>query len=477
MKSKLHYISILLLLGHVSCNLSKGTKDKQKPNVVFFLIDDLGWKDLGCYGSEVYETPGIDKLAADGIRFTNAYAAHPMCLPSRVAIMSGKYPSRLGVPGGKHGKGHSPLPLEEVTIAEALKQHEYHTFFAGKWHIGKENAYPQHQGFDINLGGHAKGEPATYFYPYQIGDKVTNVPDLEGGEEGEYLTDRLTDETIRFIKQKKDQPFFVFLSHYAVHIPLEAKDSLLKYYQAKMDTFNFRGEAWQEEGPADRKMHQDNPIYAAMVASVDESVQRIRNTLIDLELDDNTIIVFTADNGGDACKKNQNGYSTSNVPLRAGKCWMYDGGIRVPLIVYQPGSKMNGSVSEHLSTGVDHYPSILEMTGMPLLPDQHVDGISYARVLNEQEVPPRKPIFWHFPNLTLFDWVVGSENASAIFDGEYKLIEYLDNDYTEMYNLKEDISESHNLVGSLPAKTEELYNQLLQWRNEVNAPAPMLPKK
>jgi len=214
-----------------------------------------------------------------------------------------------------------------------------------------------------------------------------------------------------------------------------------------------------------------------VVASVDESVQRIRETLVDLGLDDNTIIVFTSDNGGDGCKKNQNGYSTSNVPLRAGKCWMYDGGIRVPMIVYKPDAKLNGTVSGHLTTGPDHYPSILEMTNSQLLPEQHLDGRSYANALNDKNTPQREPIFWHFPNLTLFDWVVGSENASAIYDGEYKFIEYLDTKRTEMYNLQNDISESVNIIDSMPEKSKELYEKLLQWRKEVNAPAAMLPKK
>lgn len=453
-------------------------KKSKKPNIIFFLIDDLGWTDLGCYNSKVYKTPAIDKLAKEGVKFTDAYACHPMCLPSRVGVLSGQYPARLGVPGGKHGKGHSPLPLSTVTIAEALKKHDYKTFFAGKWHVGLEDAYPEHQGFDVNIGGHSKGQPATYFFPYKKEDHFANVPGLDKkGKHGEYLTDRLTDEAVDFITQNKKEQFFLFLSHYAVHTPLEAKEELTKDSQKIIDNTKYNGPAWTKEGPADCKMYQDNAVYSAMITSVDESVAKIRNTLQKLNLDDNTLIIFTSDNGGDSCKKNYNAQSTSTLPLRAGKCWLYEGGIRVPLIVSWPGKLKKNIVSDHIVTGIDHYPSILDIAGLPLRPKDHLDGKTYKNVVFGKKTKPRGPVFWNFPNLTLFDWVVGSENCSAIRHGKYKLIEFLDNKYIEMYNLEDDISEKNDLSKKEPEKAKELHQMLKNWRKEVDAPGPILPKK
>ncbi|MBI9019459.1 MAG: sulfatase [Phycisphaerae bacterium] len=446
---------------------------KAKPNVVFILIDDMGWKDLSCYGSKIYKTPAIDQLANDGVLFSNAYAAHPMCLPSRVALMSGKYPVRYGAPGGTHPKGHSVLPLSDFTIAEAMKANGYQTFFAGKWHIGQKGAFPENQGFDINLGGHTAGQPASYFYPYKNEKKVANVPNLDGGKNGEYLTDRLTDETVNFIKANKNKPFFVYLSHYAVHTPLEAKKDLVDQSQKIIDGTTFQGPAWTKEGPADRKMHQDNATYAAMVTSVDDSVAKIRKTLKALDLDENTIIVFTSDNGGDACKKDKIAKATSVIPLRGGKCWMYEGGIRVPMIVRWPGIAKAGTISDQVVTGPDHYPAILEMAGLPLRPKDHVDGKSYAPILSGKSNESRGPVFWHFPNLTLFDWVVGSENCSAVRDGKYKLIEFLDNNYVELYDLENDIEEKHDLSKKMPQKTSQMHQTLINWRKNVNAPGPM----
>lgn len=445
--------------------------NNKRPNIIFFLIDDMGWTDLGCYGSKIYKTPAVDLLASEGVKFTQAYASHSMCIASRYAIMSGKYPARNGVPGRDYSG--IPLPLSEVTIAEALKSHGYATFFTGKWHLGKKGAYPEDQGFDVNIAGHSKGQPDSYFYPYKSPKRPDwDVPGLEEGKDGEYLTDRLTDESIKFIRNNRQGPFFVYLSHYAVHVPLQGKPDLVKNYQDVVKNRHFQGPAYIKEGRANQKMHQDNPVYAAMVHSVDQSVAKIMKTLDELNLTDNTILIFTSDNGGDSCKIGNRGRGTSNVPLRGGKCWLYEGGIRVPFIVKWPGVTQPGTVLDAQVTGVDHYPSILEMASLQLRPEQHQDGVSYAPVLKSEDRPPRKPMFWNFPILSRFDAVVGSEDCTAVRYGDFKLIEFYPSGRVELYNLKKDIGEKHNLADKKTWKTKELRALIRQWKKETNAPLP-----
>ena len=449
------------------------------PNIVFILIDDLGWMDLSCYGSAFYETPAIDKLAKQGVRFTQAYCAHPRCVPSRFSIMSGKFPARGGVPGRNYN-----LPAREITIAEALKEAGYQTFFAGKWHLGKENKpefpFPERQGFDINIGGSSAGATGSHFFPYEGTRKnrngkikVLKLPGLEKGEKGEYLSDRLTEETVKFIRNHKDQPFFVFLSHYAVHTPLQAKKKLAQKYEQKLETMpEPTGPAYIKEGVGETKMRQDNPVYAGMIQSVDESVAQIMKTLEQLSLTDNTLIIFTSDNGGLSNRgskryRGKRDLATSNQPLRAGKGWCYEGGIRIPLIIKWQGVVKPGSVTDVMVTGPDFYPTILQAAGLPLKPEQHLDGVSFLPALKGEKQPVRKPMFWHSPVGRPAS--TGDENCSVIRDGNFKLIDWYDDNRVELYNIKTDLREQHDLAETMPEKRDELYRKLVAWRKEVGA--------
>ena len=450
-----------------------------RPNIVFILIDDLGWTDLSCYGSTYYETPAIDQLAREGVRFTQAYCAHPRCVPSRYSIMSGKYPARGGVPGRNYN-----LPDKEFTIAEALKQAGYKTFFAGKWHLGKENdarfPYPEKQGFDVNIAGGHIGAPGSYFFPYKGRRKTrkgkikkVDVPGLEKGKPCEYLTDRLTWETEKFIRQHKDEPFFVYLSHYAVHTPLQAKAAYIRKYEQKLATMPRPDRPpYIKEGRGETKLWQDHPVYAGMIQSVDESVAAILKLLKELNLEDQTIIIFTSDNGGLSTRgfnryKGKRELPTSNFPLRAGKGWCYEGGIRVPLIVKWPGVTRAGSQSQAMVSGPDFYPTILEMAGLPLKPEQHLDGISFVDVLKGKAETTRKRAFWHSP--VGRPESTGDENCTVVRDGDWKLIDWYDKGKLELYNIKQDMKEQHDLAAEMPQKRDELYQLIVEWRKEVNA--------
>jgi arylsulfatase A-like enzyme len=456
---------------------STGNCASSRPNIVFFLIDDLGWRDLACFGSDFYETPEIDQLAAEGVRFNQAYSAFPLCTPSRLAIMSGKYPTRMGMPGRLKG-----LPESETTFAEIFRQNGYKTFFTGKWHLGKkgnpEYPTPEKQGFDINIGGHWAGQPGSYFYPYKGRGKVKKpngeildfqVPHLENGDEGEYLTDRLTDEAVKFIRNNKKNPFLVFLSHYAVHTPIEGKPALDRKYNEKLMSMDLpKPMTYEKEGTGVGSMNQNHTTYAAMVESVDESVGKIMKLLKELSLDENTIIIFTSDNGG----LSNTGYAqrelaTSNYPLRAGKGWCYEGGIRVPMIVKWPNVASPGTESESIVIGMDYYPSMLEMAGLPLIPEQHKDGVSFVDVLKGRKKHVRTKAFWHSPFGNL--WYVGDSACSVIRDGDYKLIDWYENGIVELFNLKSDLSEKNDLSKEMPDKAKEMLGKLNAWRKDMNA--------
>lgn len=482
-RSAIHTIMIdkrflVLLWGLVvgtqlGLNAETSKKVGTPPHVVLLVIDDMGWRDLSCYGSTFYESPAIDNLANEGVRFTQAYASHPMCTGSRVGLMSGKFPSRLGVPPFYHGRpekggrSHS-LELKEVTIAEALKEHGYSTFFAGKWHVGNKGGYPEDQGYDINIGGNSYGMPSSYFFPYG----KRGIPGLADGQKGDYLTDRLTDRTIDFIKAQnrkgKGKPFFVHLSYYAVHTPLQGKANLIQKYRMKKEQMNHEGEAFVQLGPvAQQKMHQDNVPFAAMVEAVDQSVARIQKTLKELKLDRNTIIILTSDNGGDSCKSRTRN-STSNHPLKGGKCWTYEGGIRVPMIVKWPQAGLQGITSEALVSGVDHYPGILEMCGLPLKPEQHLDGVSYADAVRGTRKRARDPMIWNFPQVKQkFGKLIGQENSTVVRFGDYKLLHYYDVGEVELFNLREDLGETSDVSKEMPEKTDELLGISEKWNKEV----------
>jgi arylsulfatase A-like enzyme len=450
------------------------TSPEEKPNVLFILADDLGWADLAYTGSILYETPNVDRLATEGMIFTEAYAACPVCSPSRAAILSGKYPARLiltdWIPGNPPAKDQQlaapqfkkQLELEEITLAEAMKKEGYRTFFAGKWHLGEdEKYYPGNQGFDINIAGNSKGHPPSYFSPYKN-------PQLADGPEGEYLTDRLTDETIRFLGQNKAFPFLAFLSFYTPHMPLQGKPEKVEKYSRKLEEIHYGCEVLNLEGLTYHKNFQDDPRYAAMVESMDENIGRLLDTLEQMGIAENTIIIFTSDNGGMSTSGNKSPIPTSNFPLRAGKGYLYEGGIHEPLIIRWPGRIQPGRCSEPV-TGTDFYPTILDLAGIELQPEQHVDGISLAPLLLEDGEIDREAIYWHFPH---YSGGLGGRPSGAVRKGKYKLIEFYEDMHVELYDLETDIMEKQDISARMPEKCGELTQMLHRWREDVNAHMP-----
>jgi arylsulfatase A-like enzyme len=451
----------------------------ERPNFIFFLIDDMGWRDTGCYGSTLYETPHIDMLAGQGMRFTDAYAACPVCSPTRASIMTGKYPARLNItdwitgddPRDRMLLGSDDLhqlPLDEVTIAEALKQAGYATGFYGKWHLGDKGYYPEDQGFDQNKGGHWAGHPASYFYPYKNKDKRWDVPGLENGQGGEYLTDRLTDESLAFMEQNRKRPFLLFLSHYAVHTPIQSKEALTEKYRKKLQNQpQSQGPDFIPEGTGRSKQKQDNPVYAGMVESVDQSVGRILEKLEALHLSEKTVVLFMSDNGG--LSTTRWNAPTSNVPLRAGKGWLYEGGIREPMIIRWPGVVKPGSLCSVPVISTDFYPTILEMAGLKLRPGQHRDGRSLVPLLKGTDCLNRTSLFWHYPHYHSS----GQTPGGAIRSGDYKLIEWYEDGRLELFDLKNDLGETNNLALLKAETTAELHRQLRAWRKQVGARMPL----
>jgi len=456
---------------------SAARRKSRELNFVFFLIDDLGWADLGCYGSTFYETPNIDKLASEGMRFTDAYAACPVCSPTRGSIMTGKYPARLGITQWIGGPNEPTayrhyMPLEEVTIAEALKQAGYATGFVGKWHLATNDPdrakyYPDRQGFDINIGGDSSGAPPTYFYPYSKRNRTLETMP-PGGAEGEYLTDRLTDESLKFLDANKDRPFLLYLSHYAVHTPTESKQALTDKYKAKAEKMpKADGPRFAEVyGRYKTRQVQDNPVYAGMVQSVDESVGRVTSKLAELGVAGNTAVIFMSDNGGLSTVAREG--PTCNLPLRAGKGWLYEGGIREPMIIKWPGVVRPGVVCSEPVTSTDFYPTMLQMTGMPLLPEQHIDGVSIVPLLMGTGKLKREAIYWHYPHYH----GSGNRPSGAVRAGDYKLIEWYEDNSVELYNLKDDLGEKNDLAGSMPEKAAELRRLLHQWLRQTKATVP-----
>ena len=441
----------------------------QRPNIIFVLIDDMGWTDLGCYGSALYETPNIDRLAAEGMRFTDAYAACPVCSPTRASIMTGKYPARLPLTNfiaGKRTREGSPIlpadyllymPVEEVTIAEVLKSAGYATCHVGKWHLGGEKRYwPENQGFEVNIGGSGSGMPRSYFWP-----QWQNNPPVRGNFDGEYLTDRLTEEACKFIESCRQKPFFLYLSHYAVHIPIEAKAEKIEKYQEKI-----------RSSPPARGKH-DNPYYAAMVESVDDGVGRVLNTLHRLKIDDRTVVMFFSDNGGLSVPEGKRTPATTNAPLRAGKGHLYEGGIREPFIVKWPGAVKPGSECSVPIVSVDFFPTICEIAGLDtrsVETNGPIDGVSVLPLLkNAQANLAREAIYWHYPHFSN----QGGRPGGAVRVGDFKLIEEYEFGELELYNLNEDIGEMTNLADKMPEKTQELHRMLRRWRKDLNANMPL----
>lgn len=445
----------------------------ERPNILFFLVDDFGARDLACYGSTLYQTPHMDRLAAEGVRFTNAYAAYPRCVPSRQAIFSGKYSCRVEVertasPGGGH-----PLPLGDVTFGEALQAAGYRTGYIGKWHLGDEGGGPGEQGFETVVHAGSAGATGSFFHPFTV-EKGRSVEHPLTSEEGDYLIDRMTDAAVDYVEQESGQPFLLVVSHYAVHTPLEAPDALTQTYE---ETLRSRGMAiGGEKEDADlvrdregvSKTLQNNPVYAAMVEKTDESLGRIMQSLARLGIDSNTIVVVTSDHGGLSTRglENRRPLATSNAPFRQGKGSIFEGGLRVPLIVKWPGRATTGGVSAVQVNGTDHYPTLLEMAELPLRPEQHVDGSSYCRAL-QGEVYERAPIFcnkWMArPNST------GDTRAMSLIDGRWKLILWLDEDLVELYDLSADISETTNLAAEMPERAEAMLHTLLAQETAIGS--------
>jgi arylsulfatase A-like enzyme len=450
------------------------------PNIVFILIDDLGWADTGVYGSTFYETPNIDRLASEGARFTQFYTASPVCSPTRASIQTGKDPARLHLTNwiGGEQKGMllqaeyiRELPPEEFTVGEAFKGAGYATGYIGKWHLGQAGFLPDSQGYDFIFAVNHAGQPGSYFYPYENENRpITNVPDLEGGHEGDYLTDRLTNAAVSFIEEHRDEPFFLMLAHYAVHTPLQSKAALTQKYTSKAGNLP-KSKAPSMRSEADRaltKQRQDHPVYAGMIESMDESVGRVIDELDELGLTSNTVVVFVSDNGGLSTLPRSDRMPTSNLPLRAGKGWLYDGGTRVPMIIRWPGTIERDRVIEEPAITMDLYPTLLEIAGLPLRPDQHLDGTNLAPLLLETGVVGHDELHWHFPHYH------GSGNvpSSAIRIGDYKLIEWLEDGRLELYDLKNDPGESMDLSERMPGKTADLEQRLDNWRRSLDAGMP-----
>jgi arylsulfatase A-like enzyme len=449
---RLRALSAFLLL------LSVAAAQERPPNIVLMLIDDLGWTDLGCYGSDYYETPHIDQLAKDGMRFTDAYSACTVCSPTRAAVLTGKAPARLHITDWIAGHQRpnarlkipewtQHLPLEEETLAERLKTKDYATASIGKWHLGGTEFYPQKQGFDVNIAGTDGGSPPSYFSPYKIAT-------LQDGAKGEFLTDRLTTEAIKFVEAHKEAPFFIYLPHYAVHTPIMGKQDVVAKYQAKQPG---GGHA--------------NPVYAALVESVDDSVGRLRETLKKLQLDGNTIFIFTSDNGGLSGTVGAQGWrrgTTDNSPLRWGKGGAYEGGVRVPLIVCWPERVPVGSVCDVPVISYDFLPTLLQAADVPLKEGQEIDGESLMPLLMDKGLLNRDSIYWHYPH-----YHPGSATPySAIREGDWKLIHFYEDDRVELYNLRRDIGEMQDVQMTEPDVVQRLMTKLQAWRQEVGAQEP-----
>jgi len=444
----------------------------RQPNVVFFLVDDLGQRDLACYGSSFYETPNLDRLAKEGALFSDAYAACPVCSPSRAAIITGKYPQRTGITDyigaadtPDKWKRNTPLlpapfadrlALEEVTIAEALKSQGYATMFAGKWHLGPEGFWPEQQGFDVNKGGIDRGGPyggKKYFSPY-------DNPRLPDGPDGEHLPDRLATEVCDFMASKKDQPFLAYFPFYSVHTPLMARPDLQKKYEEKHARLKLEPK-FAEEGKSRVRTVQEHVVYAAMVEAMDQAVGKVLNKLDELGLRDDTIVIFTSDNGGLSTAE---GWPTSNLPLRGGKGWMYEGGIRVPLVMRWPGVSKPGSVIDTPVSGIDFMPTLQAASGAPRAES---DGTDLAPVMKGSSLPER-PLFWHYPHYGN----QGGSPSAAIRKGNWKLIEWFGTNHTELYDLSKDHGDQSNLAGSQPEQVAALRSELHAWQKEVGALFP-----
>ena len=429
-----------------------------KPNIVFFLADDFGYMDIGANNPKTfYQTPKIDSIAASGMRFTSGYAACPVCSPTRASILTGKYPVRTGITdfigGLRTGKllpapNRDHLALEEVTIAKALRDAGYTNFFAGKWHLGHGEYSPNAQGFGPGLAG-----DGLFYYP------PSNRPPPNSRDDPK-TTDRIADEAVRFIEANADRPFFAYLPFLAVHIPIGARPDLVEKYRQKPAP----PDAWGQERQSKVRLVQNDPIYAAMVEQLDSAIGRVLGAIERQHLGGRTIVVFMSDNGGLATAE---GHPTSNLPLRGGKGWVYEGGIREPWIIRAPGVTRPGSLCDTPVTSTDFYPTLLELAGLPLNPKQHCDGVSLLPLLRGGDLA-RGPIFWHYPHYGN----QGGSPCGAVRDGDWKLIEWYEDGRLELFNLRDDLGERHDLAAAKPDMAKELQGKLGAWRLSVGALMP-----
>ena len=434
------------------------------PNVVLIVADDLGWRDLGCYGSTFHKTPNLDRMAKDGARFTEFYAACPVCSPTRASLLTGRYPQRMnltdwlpGRPDNAAQKLKRPvinqqLPLEEVTLAEALKAAGYTTGLFGKWHLGGEGFDPTKHGFDVNIGGDQTGTARSYFAPFK--NKLGIMPGLENAPDGEYLTDRLAAEAEKFIEANQAKPFFLYLPHYAPHTPLTAKKDLIAKYPGS---------------PSHGK--QSHPVYAAMVESLDDAVGRVLKKLDDMNLSGNTIVIFTSDNGGLATLEGMPFAPTINAPLREGKGYLYEGGIRVPFIVRWPG-KVKPAAIGAVGSSIDVFPTVFDLADIPRDNKESpppLDGISLLQALSGGKVERKDDaLYWHYPHYAN----QGSKPGGAIRAGDFKLIEYYEDGRRELFDIRNDPSENRNLIAEKKLIADNLAARLDAWRKSVGAKMP-----
>jgi len=526
MKDMKRLISFCLIALFCAYNMqaqmtsSKTSASGKKMNVVFFLVDDMGWADLGFEGSSFYETPNVDNFSKKGVRFNQAYAACHVCSPSRASILTGEYPARLHLTDWLPGRKEFPfqklknaetvqhLPYDAKPLPEVLKENGYRTAIFGKWHLGEDSNSTQRQGFDVHVPDYNKGWPnGSYFSPY-------DMKGLEGGPNGEYLTDRLTTEALKWVEKNKDQPFFLYLAQYAVHDPIQGRGDLVVKYEKKKARLGkptqppFILEGNPDDGDAvagtaqdtahkgnrvfqDRtvkiKQRQDNPEFAAMVDCMDENFGRVLAKLKELGLEDNTIVIFFSDNGGMSAANFGNparnippveldkAYSTSNLPLRGGKGWLYEGGIREPLLIYWPKQGEHGTSSDVPVISTDFYSTILDMVGADPKPRgaNGVDGSSLVPILKGDktgmEQLKQKPLFWHFPHYSNH----GAQSpGGAVRYGDYKLIEYYENNMVQLFNIQTDPGEQRDLSRTEPDKVKQLVAMLHDWRKKVGADMP-----
>ena len=465
------------ILFFASCqNQQKKESEPFKPNILFIYADDLGYHDLSCMGSNYYETPNIDRIAAEGMIFTNGYANCQVSSPSRASLMSGKFPARHGITdwigartgedwrlAGRHTKLLPPenqdhLPHQYIVLPETLKEEGYKTFFAGKWHLGSEGSWPEDHGFDINKGGWERGSPIGGFYaPWEN-------PNLEYHYDGESLTMRLARETVQFMEEYRDTAFFAFLSFYAVHSPLQTTQEKWEKYRNKAEKMGIAETGFKMGHFLPIRQVQDNPVYAGLLETMDDAIGLVLDALDDFGLADNTIVIFTSDNGGVSAG---DAFATSNLPLRGGKGYQFEGGIRVPYFIKVPWLNISGARSDLPATGSDFYPTLLELVGTDLRPEEHNDGVSLVPVLKGGTIEER-PLIWHYPHYGN----QGGEPSSIIRLGDWKLIHYYEDGREELYNLRNDLEEINNVAGEYQELTRQLSESLFAFLNEVSARFP-----